>query len=195
MEDNKDNLKDAYDVSKLKLDFKNLNKINWASRHVLGVAKNIDPEIKKKLLECFNAECKETGMYLTMARLAYIDGYPEIGNVMRQIAYEESEHASRFLELIQGPLSASTEENLESLVKGEAVASLIRYEIASMCKQRAIEEERKTGKHDGEYNKWSVYDFVHDSVHEISRDEARHGKAFLGLLNRYFRNKNSNEKL
>lgn len=162
-----------YDVSRLTLDFSDLNKINWASEHQLGIAKNIDKEIKDKIMKCYNAECHEVGMYLTMARQAYREGYPEIGNVLKLVASEEAEHASRFLEMVQGPVSTSTESNLESLIKGEAAASLLRYEVAALSKQKGDAP---------------MYEHVHDSVHEISRDEARHGKAFLGLLNRYFRN-------
>ncbi len=173
-DDIKDKIDKTYDASKLTLDLSNLNKINWASEHYLGVAKNIDPEWKKKLQMCYQAECNEVGMYLCMARQAYREGYPEVGNTLKIIASEEAEHASRFLEMIQGPVSESTEKNLEMLVKGEAAASLMRYEIAAWAKSMG-----NTG----------VYDYVHDSLHEISRDEARHGKAFLGLLNRYFRNK------
>lgn len=161
-----------YDETKLTLDFSDLNKVNWASEHHLGVARHVEDNIKDKIRQCYNAECNEVGMYLTMARQAYREGYPEIGEVLKRIASEEAEHASRFLEMLQGPVSESTEKNLESLVKGEAAASLLRYEIASLSKQKG---------------QGGVYDYIHDSVHEISRDEARHGKAFLGLLNRYFK--------
>ena len=164
-----------YDESNLKLDFGDLRKINWASQHHLGVAKNSDPIIQKKIMECYNAECNEVGMYLTMARQAYREGYPEVGNVMKQIAFEEAEHASRFLEMVQGPVNESTEKNLEALIKGEAAASLLRYEVAALARK---------GLKDNILN-----DYIHDSVHEISRDEARHGSAFRGLLFRYFRNK------
>ena len=181
--------KEIYDINDLKLDFSNVNNINWMSEHVLGIAKNINKDIKSRIQSCYNAECNETGMYLTMARQAYREGYPEIGNVLKQIAFEEAEHASRFLEMIQGPVSEKTEENLEALVKGEAAASLIRLEIAMLSKKYALEEHKKTKINDGENNKWSVYDYVHDSIHEISRDEGRHGRAFLGLLQRYFGNK------
>ncbi|MDL2211874.1 NADH peroxidase [Erysipelotrichaceae bacterium OttesenSCG-928-M19] len=140
----------------------------WAAEHELGVAKGVDPEIYEGLLSCFNAEITEVGMYLAMARVAYREGYPEVAEVLRQIAWEEAEHAAKFEELAQDKIFASTKENLEKMVHGENGACELRMKIAAEAKKQNL-------------------DAIHDAVHEISKDEARHGKALQGMLNRYFK--------
>jgi len=140
----------------------------WACEHELGSAKGVDKEIYEGLLKCFEAEVTEVGMYLAMARLAYREGYPEIGEVLRQIAWEEAEHAAQFEELTQDKIFGTTKENLEKMIHGENGACEMRFKIASEAKKQNL-------------------DAIHDAVHEISKDEARHGKALEGMLNRYFK--------
>lgn len=140
----------------------------WAQEHELGVAKGVDPKIYEGLLSCFNAEVTEVGMYLAMARVAYREGYPEIAEVLRQIAWEEAEHAAKFEELAQDKIFGTTKENLDKMIHGENGACELRYQIASEAKKQNL-------------------DAIHDAVHEISKDEARHGRALQGMLNRYFK--------
>lgn len=140
----------------------------WAAEHELGVAKGVDPEIYEGLLSCFNAEVTEVGMYLAMARVAYREGYPEIGEVLREIAWEEAEHAAKFEELAQDKIFASTKENLNKMIHGENGASELRLKIATEAKKQNL-------------------DAIHDAVHEIAKDESRHGKSLQGMLNRYFK--------
>lgn len=142
--------------------------LTWASEHELGIAKGVDEQIYNGLLDCFQAEVTEVGMYLAMARNAYREGYPEVAEVLRQIAWEEAEHAAMFEELAGAKIFASTKENLEKMIQGENGACELRYQIASKAKQQNL-------------------DAIHDAVHEISKDEARHGKALQGMLNRYFK--------
>ncbi|WP_423363783.1 ferritin family protein [Mycoplasma sp. P36-A1] len=139
----------------------------WAQEHELGSAKGVDAEIYAGLLSCFDAEVTEVGMYLAMARVAYREGYPEIGEVLRQIAWEEADHAAKFEELAQDKIFSTTKENLNKMIHGENGACELRWEIAKKAKQLNL-------------------DAIHDTVHEISKDEARHGKALQGLLKRYF---------
>ncbi|MDF9866710.1 rubrerythrin [Bacilli bacterium PM5-3] len=144
------------------------DELQWADEHKLGVAKGVDAEIYEGLLKCFDAEVSEVGMYLAMARVAYREGYPEIAEVLRQIAWEEAEHAAKFEELAQDKIFESTKENLNKMIYGENGACELRLKIATMAKQQGL-------------------DAIHDSVHEISKDEARHGRALQGMLNRYFK--------
>ncbi|MBQ8063685.1 MAG: NADH peroxidase [Clostridia bacterium] len=139
----------------------------WAAEHVLGVASDAPEDIKEDLRSCFNGECMEVGMYLAMARQAIREGYPEIGEYYKTAAFEEAEHAAKFAELLGEILSPSTEENLRVRVDAEFGATEGRVDIATRAKALNL-------------------DAIHDTVHEIGRDEARHGKAFDALLKRYF---------
>ena len=141
--------------------------LTWASEHVLGVAQDVPEEIKQGLRENFTGECSEVGMYLAMARVAYREGYPEIGAYWEKAAYEEAEHAAKFAELLGEVLSDSTEQNLKVRVEAENGATAGKTELAKKAKALGL-------------------DAIHDTVHEMARDEARHGKAFKGLLERYF---------
>jgi len=139
----------------------------WAAEHVIGVAQGVDEEIIAGLRENFAGECTEVGMYLAMARAAHREGYPEIGLYWEKAAYEEAEHAAKFAELLGEVVSASTKENLTKRVEAENGATSGKFELAKKAKELGL-------------------DAIHDTVHEMARDEARHGKAFEGLLKRYF---------
>ena len=139
----------------------------WAAEHVLGVAKDAPEEIIKGLRENFEGECSEVGMYLAMARVAHREGYPEIGLYWEKAAYEEAEHAAKFAELLGEVVTTSTKKNLEMRVDAENGATAGKFELAKKAKELNL-------------------DAIHDTVHEMARDEARHGKAFEGLLKRYF---------
>jgi len=141
--------------------------MNWAAEHVLGVAKGVDEEILQGLREHFEGECSEVGMYLAMGRVACREGYPEIGEYWKTAAYEEADHAARIAELLGEVLTDSTEENLRMRVDAEYGATEGKFEIAKKAKELGL-------------------DAIHDTIHEMARDEARHGKAFKGLLERYF---------
>ncbi len=141
--------------------------ITFVDEHVVGVAKDVDPEIVQGLRENFNGECSEVGMYLAMARVAYREGYPEIGLYWEKAAYEEAEHAAKFAELLGEVVTPSTKKNLEMRVMAEAGACEGKKQLASKAKQLNL-------------------DAIHDTVHEMAKDEARHGRAFKGLLDRYF---------
>ena len=139
----------------------------WAAEHVVGVAQGASEDIMEDLRANYEGECKEVGMYLAMARVAHREGYPEIGLYWEKAAYEEAEHAAKFAELLGEVLTASTEKNLEMRVAAENGATAGKKELATLAKQLGL-------------------DAIHDTVHEMAKDEARHGKAFEGLLNRYF---------
>ena len=139
----------------------------WAAEHVLGVAKGAPEEIIQGLRENFEGECAEVGMYLAMARVAHREGYPEIGLYWEKAAYEEAEHAAKFAELLGEVVTDSTKKNLEMRVDAENGATSGKFELAKMAKELNL-------------------DAIHDTVHEMARDEARHGKALKGLLERYF---------
>ena len=143
--------------------------MTWAAEHILGVAKedNVPEEIIMGLRDNFNGECSEVGMYLAMARVAHREGYPEIGLYWEKAAYEEAEHAAKFAELLGEVITDSTKKNLEMRVDAENGATAGKFELAKMAKEQGL-------------------DAIHDTVHEMARDEARHGKAFQGLLERYF---------
>ena len=149
-----------------------------AAEHEFGVyaktVKNndqISEEDKKyifdQLMANFNGECSEVGMYLCMARIAHREGYPEIGLYWEKAGLEEAEHAAKFAELLGEVVTDSTKKNLQMRVDAENGATAGKFELAKLAKK---------------YN----LDAIHDTVHEMARDEARHGKAFEGLLNRYF---------
>ncbi len=141
--------------------------MSWAAEHVVGVAKGVDEEIIQGLRENFNGECTEVGMYLAMARVAHREGYPEIGLYWEKAAYEEAEHAAKFAELLGEVVTDSTEKNLQMRVEAENGATAGKTKLAKRAKELGL-------------------DAIHDTVHEMARDEARHGKAFAGLLKRYF---------
>jgi len=140
----------------------------WADQHVVGVAQGVDQEIIDGLRANFQGECSEVGMYLAMARVAHREGYPEIGLYWEKAAYEEAEHAAKFAELLGEVVTDSTKENLKMRVEAEAGACKGKKELATKAKQLNL-------------------DAIHDTVHEMCKDEARHGAAFQGLLERYFK--------
>ncbi len=139
----------------------------WAAEHVVGVASDVPEDIKADLRANFEGECSEVGMYLAMARVAHREGYPEIGLYWEKAAYEEAEHAAKFAELLGEVVTASTKKNLEMRVEAENGATAGKTDLAKRAKAANL-------------------DAIHDTVHEMARDEARHGKAFEGLLKRYF---------
>lgn len=139
----------------------------WADEHKVGVAQGCDEEILKGLRMNFEGECTEVGMYLAMARVAHREGYPEVGMYYEKAAYEEAEHAAKFAELLGEVVTDSTKKNLELRVDAECGATAGKKELASLAKKLNL-------------------DAIHDTVHEMAKDEARHGKAFEGLLKRYF---------
>ena len=141
--------------------------LSWAAEHVVGVAQGAPQDIIDDLRANFNGECPEDGMYLAMSRVAYREGYPEIGEYWRRAAFEEAEHAAKFAELLGEVVTDSTKKNLEMRVEAENGATAGKTDLAKRAKAANL-------------------DAIHDTVHEMARDEARHGKAFQGLLNRYF---------
>ena len=148
----------------------------WAAEHVVGVGKqfgaDVPEEVKAEIIAGlkanFEGECTEVGMYLAMARVAHREGYPEIGMYWEKAGLEEAEHAAKFAELLGEVVTDSTKKNLEMRVDAENGATMGKFELAKLAKK---------------YN----LDAIHDTVHEMARDEASHGKAFEGLLNRYFK--------
>lgn len=142
--------------------------LNWADEHRIGIAQGVDPEILQGLKENFTGECTEVGMYLAMSRQADREGYPEVAEAYKRIAFEEAEHAAKFAELLGEVVLPSTKKNLEMRVEAEYGACDGKKKLAARAKQLN-------------------YDAIHDTVHEMCKDEARHGMAFKGLLNRYFK--------
>ena len=141
--------------------------LEFADQHVIGVAKGCDEEMIKDLNNHFMGECTEVGMYLAMSRVAFREGYPEIGLYWEKAAFEEAEHAAKFAELLGEVVTDSTKKNLEMRVEAENGATAGKTDLAKRAKALNL-------------------DAIHDTVHEMARDEARHGKAFAGLLKRYF---------
>ena len=139
----------------------------WAAEHVVGVAQGVSEDILADLRANFEGECSEVGMYLAMARVAHREGYPEIGMYYEKAAYEEAEHAAKFAELLGEVVTDSTKKNLEMRVEAENGATAGKADLAKRAKAANL-------------------DAIHDTDHEMARDEARHGKAFAGLLKRYF---------
>ena len=139
----------------------------YAAEHTLGVAKGVDPEILEGLKAHFESECSEVGMYLAMSRQADREGYPEVAEAFRRYALEEADHASRFAELL-GEVVWDTKTNLEKRMAAEAGACEDKTRIAKRPKAQGL-------------------DAIHDTVHEMARDEARHGQGFTGLYNRFFK--------
>ena len=143
-------------------------KKTWACQHVIGDGKVEDTEVMQGLRDHFNGECCEVGMYLAMSRQAEREGYPEIADAFKRYAFEEAEHAAKFAELLGEVVTNSTKKNLELRADAEQGACAAKFEIAKRAKELG-------------------YDAIHDTVHEMAKDEARHGSGFEGLLNRYFK--------
>ena len=141
--------------------------LQFVDEHVLGVAKGVDPVILEGLNAHFMGECTEVGMYLAMSRQADREGYPEVAEAFKRYAWEEAEHAAKFAELLGEVVTDSTKKNLEMRVEAEHGATEGKFDLAKRAKAANL-------------------DAIHDTVHEMARDEARHGKAFEGLLKRYF---------
>jgi len=139
----------------------------FADEHVVGVAKGVDERIIEGLRQNFTGECSEVGMYLAMSRVADREGYPEIAEAFRRYAFEEADHAAKFAELLGEVLTDSTKKNLEMRIDAENGATAGKTDLAKRAKALDL-------------------DAIHDTVHEMARDEARHGKAFKGLHDRYF---------
>ncbi len=139
----------------------------WADEHKIGVGSGIDAEVQQGLKDHFLGECTEVGMYLAMSRQADREGYPEVAEAYKRIAFEEAEHASKFAELLGEVVTDSTKKNLEMRYQAEAGACEAKLNIAKRAKELG-------------------YDAIHDTVHEMCKDEARHGAAFKGMLDRYF---------
>lgn len=141
--------------------------LTWATEHVIGVGKNVDAEVLQGLKDHFIGECTEVGMYLAMSRQAEREGYPEVAEAYKRYAYEEAEHAAKFAELLGEVVTPSTKKNLEMRAEAESGACAAKMEIAKRAKELG-------------------YDAIHDTVHEMAKDEARHGQGFQGLLKRLF---------
>ncbi len=141
--------------------------LSWAAEHQVGIIDGVPEEIVEGLRSNFQGECCEVGMYLAMARVAFREGYPEIGLYWEKAAWEEAEHAAKFAEMLGEVVTPSTKTNLELRVAAENGATAGKTELAKKAKALNL-------------------DAIHDTVHEMARDEARHGKAFKGLLERYF---------
>lgn len=139
----------------------------FADEHRIGVAKGVDAGILEGLRANFNGECTEVGMYLAMSRQADREGFPEVAEAYKRIAFEEADHAARFAELLGEVVAADTKANLQARVEAEHGATQGKLDIAKKAKELG-------------------YDAIHDTVHEMCKDEARHGCAFKGLLDRYF---------
>ena len=139
----------------------------WAAEHIVGVAQGVREDILEDLRANYMGECTEVGMYLAMARVAHREGYPEIGLYWEKAAWEEAEHAAKFAELLGEVVTDSTKKNLELRADAEHGACDGKLKIAVKAKQLG-------------------YDAIHDTVHEMAKDEARHGRGFDGLLKRYF---------
>ncbi|MBQ3102328.1 NADH peroxidase [bacterium] len=139
----------------------------YACEHKVGDGIVEDKEIMEGLRMNFNGECMEVGMYLAMSRVAEREGYPEIAEAYKRYAFEEAEHAAKFAELLGEVVTDSTKKNLELRAEAEHGACQGKMDIAKRAKELG-------------------YDAIHDTVHEMAKDEARHGKGFDGLLKRYF---------
>lgn len=142
--------------------------MQWADEHRIGIIDGVDEEIVKGLRMNFEGECMEVGMYLAMSRQADREGYPEIAEAYKRYAFEEAEHASKFAEILGEVVTSSTKKNLEMRIDAEHGACDGKKQLAALAKQQNL-------------------DAIHDTVHEMAKDEARHGCGFLGLYNRYFK--------
>ena len=143
-------------------------KLSWATEHVVGITEGVSEDIINDLRANFNGECSEVGMYLAMSRVAFREGYPEIGLYWEKAAFEEAEHAAKFAEILGEVVTPSTKKNLEMRVAAENGATEGKFDLAKRAKAANL-------------------DAIHDTVHEMAKDEARHGRAFQGLLDRYFK--------
>ena len=141
--------------------------MTWATEHVVGITEGVSEDIINDLRANFNGECSEVGMYLAMSRVAFREGYPEIGLYWEKAAFEEAEHAAKFAEILGEVVTPSTKKNLEMRVDAENGATAGKFDLAKRAKAANL-------------------DALHDTVHEMAKDEARHGRAFQGLLERYF---------
>ena len=141
--------------------------LTWAAEHVVGVAQGVSEDILEDLRANFQGECSEVGMYLAMARVAHREGYPEISAAFTKYAFEEAEHAAKFAELLGEVITDSTKKNLQMRAEAEAGACEGKFDLAKRAKAQNL-------------------DAIHDTVHEMAKDEARHGAGFAGLLKRYF---------
>ena len=145
-----------------------IGELSWACEHVIGVAQGVDEFVLQGCRDHFKGECSEVGMYLAMSRQALREGYPEVALLLEQIAKEEAEHAARFAEMLGEVVTADTKKNIEKMLAGENGACESKLAIAKKAKELGL-------------------DAIHDSVHEMARDEARHGKALEAMLKRYFK--------
>lgn len=144
------------------------DELSWACEHIVGSAKGYDKEVIKGLIDNFNGECAEVGMYLAMSRQADREGYPDVAEAFKRYAFEEAEHAAKFAELLGDVLTNSTAKNVKMRMEAENGACAGKLELAKLAKQLG-------------------YDDVHDTVHEMAKDEARHGCGFKGLYDKYFK--------
>ncbi len=142
--------------------------LNWADEHKIGISQGLDSLVVEELKSNFIGECTEVGMYLAMSRQADREGYPEIAEAYKRIAYEEAEHAAKFAEMVGEVLTTSTEKNVKMRFEAEFGACEGKKQLATRAKELG-------------------YDAIHDSVHEMCKDEARHGAAFKGISDRYFK--------
>lgn len=140
----------------------------FADEHRVGIVEGVDPKIVEGLRQNFNGECSEVGMYLAMSRVADREGYPEIAEAFKRYAFEEAEHAAKFAEILGEVVVPDTKANLSARVEAEYGACEGKKKLASIAKENNL-------------------DAIHDTVHEMCKDEARHGRAFKGLLDRYFK--------
>ena len=154
--------------SKFKVEEVTSGKKIWACQHEIGAGKVEDAEIVQGLKDNFMGECTEVGMYLAMSRQAERDGYPEIAEAFKRYAFEEAEHAAKFAELLGEVVTTDTKKNVQMRADAEQGACEGKLMIAKRAKELG-------------------YDAIHDTVHELAKDEARHGAGFEGLLNRYFK--------
>ena len=141
--------------------------LTFADEHRVGVAKGVDEKVIEGLRQNFTGECSEVGMYLAMSRQADREGYPEIAEAFKRYAFEEAEHAAKFAELLGEVLTDSTKKNLEMRIDAEHGACAGKKDLATLAKKLNL-------------------DAIHDTVHEMCKDEARHGCGFKGLHDRYF---------
>ena len=142
--------------------------LSWATEHVVGLAADLNAEVVEGLTANYEGECMEVGMYLAMSRQADREGYPEIAEAYKRYAFEEAEHAAKFAEMLGNVLTNCTKTNLKMRMDAENGACAGKFELAKLAKKLD-------------------YDAVHDTVHEMAKDEARHGQGFAGLYNRYFK--------
>ena len=141
--------------------------LEFVTEHEIGIAADTDEQMKTDLRTHFNGECCEVGMYLAMSRQAEREGYPEIAEAFKRYAFEEAEHASKFAELLGEVVTNSTKKNVKMRADAEAGACAAKLAIAKRAKELG-------------------YDAIHDTVHEMAKDEARHGAGFAGLYKRFF---------